>query len=201
MEKHRLRRAVPNEKWQMVLEFDGGEYRIFDTSILYKQKGWEEISYPRYLKRYTVTPESICWPDQGTLDVDYLYQHSNPIDRGGLERQILLLGAENRAPTLEHPQYHEYAVYLAPFSDTAFRVDENIGGGFAGREEGRELSIQSLLMWPRWKWHFQMSGCEWAVPIVELLATDPQSLIDTLVKEACERLWLKCQVPPDHKRV
>jgi hypothetical protein len=32
-----LRRAVPNEQWHMILEFDGPEYRLFDTSILRKE--------------------------------------------------------------------------------------------------------------------------------------------------------------------
>ena len=46
MNQHFLTRAIPNEQFQMILEFVGAEYRIFDVSVLYTEKGWNKLAPP-----------------------------------------------------------------------------------------------------------------------------------------------------------
>lgn len=182
-----LRRAVPNEQWQMILEFDGPEYRLFDTSILREKKGWNRLAYPQHLKQFTVTPDSICWDNEGRVDAAYLYRSSTPLPQANLEQQVLRLSYKNQAPTPEDKLHHVYGVYLARFSNKPFRIGESIGGGIADRGGGRDFSLQELLLWPQWKQHFELSGCSWAVPLLESLAGEPDRLLDLLIREACLR--------------
>ncbi|NGZ84571.1 hypothetical protein [Duganella aceris] len=181
MADHVLQRAVPNEQWQMVLEFAGPEYRLFDTSILRNDNGWVQLAYPQHLKRYTVTPDGIHWPEGGTVDAGFLHQRSKPLDPAALRHQVLRLSYKNQAPTSEDRSHHVYGVYLARFSQQPVHIEESIGGGMAERGGGREFSIEELLAWPEWREHFTLSGCAWAIPKVE------QGALDTLVVEACRR--------------
>jgi hypothetical protein len=187
MKKLLLKRAIPNEKWEVILEYFDHEYRIFNTSSLYREKGWHKLAYPQHMKRFSVTPDEICWPDGGCVGADYLYERSRPLGQTELERQSLRLSYKNQAPTLEDRQHDVYHVYLAPFSNKLFSVGESIGGGVTENGWGRELSLQDLLSWQGWKQHFEMAGCQWAIPIVESSANDPERLRDMLVTKACER--------------
>jgi hypothetical protein len=182
-----LRRAVPNEQWQMILEFDGPEYRLFDTSILCEEKGWHRLAYPQNLKRFTVTPDSICWENDGVVGAKYLYRKSTPLPRSSLEYQVLRLSYKNQAPTPEHKLHHVYGVYLSRFSNKPFRICESIGGGIAERGGEQDFSIQALMLWLLWKQHFELSGCSWAVSLLESLVGEPDRLLDLLVSEACLR--------------
>ena len=183
MAAHVLRRAVPNEQWQIILEFAGPEYRLFDTSILRNEMGWSQLAYPQHVKRYVVMPDAISWPECGTVDARFLHARSRPFDPAGLRNQVLRLSYKNQAPTSEDPSHHVYGVYLARFSDKPFHVEESIGGGMAERGGGREFSSEELLAWPEWKEHFTLAGCAWAIPLIE----DDPEVLDTLVEQACRR--------------
>lgn len=187
MSKHILKRAIPNEQFQVILEFAESEYRIFDTSVLCREKGWHKLAYPQHMKLFSVSVDAIFWPDGGQVDADYLYQKSRPIDQGQLEHQVIRLSYKNQAPTLEDKHHHVYGVYLAPYSAKIFRIGESIGGGIADRGGGYDLSLSELLAWPDWERHFELSGCSWAALLIESLATKPEQLLDALIGEACKR--------------
>ncbi len=188
--KHFLRRAIPNEQGDMVLEFLGPEFRLFEASALTRQ--WPNLAYPQHFKCFLVTADAVHWVDGGHVDADYLYENSHPQQEAELDHQILRLGYKNQAPTREDEHHHVYGVFVAPFSSKQFRIGESIGGGFADRSGGRDLTIGELLAWADWKHHFELSGCSWAIPIVEAMAAEPDRLLDTLVDAAC-----KCNGLPD----
>ena len=187
MSQHHLKRAVPNEQFQVILEFVGPEYRIFDTSLLCKDKGWHKLAYPQHMKRFTVSGDGVFWPDGGKVDATYLHERSRPINQEQLEHQVIRLSYKNQAPTTEDKLHHVYGVYLAPYSSKSFRVGESIGGGLADRGSGYDVSLSELLAWPEWKRHFELSGCSWAAALVESLASKPEKLFDALISEACRR--------------
>lgn len=184
---HCLVRTFPNERSHLILEFPGPEYRIFDVMTLYKERGWKDLAYPQHLKNFVASEAEIYWPSSGTVDSDFLYERSVPIDAGRLEHEVIRLSYKNQAPTPEDMNHHVYGVYLAPLSTKPFRVGESIGGGMADRGGGYDFSLEELLVWPDWKKHFALSGCSWAITFVESLAAQSATLIEDLVKEACQR--------------
>lgn len=187
MRQHFLKRAIPNEQFQMILEFVGAEYRIFDVSVLYQEKGWDKLAYPQHMKCFTVSENEIFWPDGGKVDANFLYERSTPIDLDRLENQVLRLSYKNQAPTTEDKNHHVYGVFLAPFSKSPFRVGESIGGGFAERGGSNDLSLSELLAWAEWRQHFKLSGCAWAITLIESLASESEQLFEQLIREACKR--------------
>lgn len=182
-----LQRAVPNEQWQLVLEFAGPEYRLFDTSIVREENGWHQLAYPQHVKRFKAAPDGIRWDGLGMVDAQFLHLRSRLLAPADLERQVLRLGEKNQAPTAQDARHHVYGVYLARFGTKPFRLGESIGGGMAERGGGCDLSLQELLAWPDWRRHFALSGCTWATALVEAQAAAPQRLLDLLVDEACRR--------------
>jgi hypothetical protein len=183
--KHFLKRAVPNEQWHMILEFHGPEFRLFDASVLSRR--WPKLAYPQYFKRFTVTGEAVHWSDGGRVDADDLYGGSSPQQYADLDHQTLRVSYKNQAPTDQDNLHHVYYVYVAPFSSKLFRIGESVGGGLAERGGGRNLTLEELLTWADWKHHFELSGCSWAVEVVESLAEESDQLVDALVRESCKR--------------
>ena len=178
--------VVPNEQWQLVLEFAGEGHRLFDAAIARTEKGWAEFAYPNKLKNLTFTSEQVIWPGGRTLDARYLYAKSKPIQSQALRNQLLRLGYKNQAPTTVHASHHVYGVYLFPFSSQPFSVGESIGGGHGELGGSASYSLSELLDWSEWKHHFELSGCAWAVALVEEARTE-SDLLRTLVKEVCSR--------------
>jgi len=183
----RLKRAVPNERWQLILEFDDGQFRLFDTAILREEKGWDRLASPQHVKRYTVTPDAIGWPAAGTVDAQYLLRRSVPVTLAALEHEVLRLCYQNRAPTAQDQRHHVYEVAIACFSARPFRIGESIGGGHAERGGSSAFSLDEMLAWPAWREHFELAGCGWAIALVDTLAGEPERLLDALVLEACLR--------------
>lgn len=171
----------------MILEFTNLEYRILDMAVLYKENGWKKLAYPQHMKNFSVSKRAIFWPEGGKAEIDFLYTKSKPITQEFLEHQTIRLSYKNQAPTSEDPSHHVYCVFLAPFSTKAFRIEESIGGGHAERGGGNSLSISELLAWPDWRHHFELSGCSWAVPIIESHAVQTEQLLTLLIGEACKR--------------
>jgi hypothetical protein len=187
MVNHRIVRAIPNEKWQLILEFPGAEYRLFELSELIKGKGWKKLASPQYAKLFTASPDGVVWPDAGRVDAEDLYKMSVPVGSRILEYQTLRVSAKNQAPTSEDKYHHVFGVYLAPFSSKPFRIGESIGGGHAERGGWHDLTLSELLARPAWKKHFQLAGCMWAISIIESMESDPERLIESLVCESSER--------------
>ncbi|PQP00810.1 hypothetical protein C5614_04410 [Massilia phosphatilytica] len=183
----KLKRAVPNERWDLVLQFDEQEYRLFPVSILYWERDWKKLAYPQHMKRFMLTSDAICWDDIGTVDAAFLYDRSIPIEPEKLDWEVLRLGYKNQAPTPEDKHHHVYGVFLARFGRQPFKLDESIGGGMAERGRGHDYSLHELLLAPEWKQHFVLSGCSWAIPIIESHVDEPERTMDLLVHEACLR--------------
>lgn len=184
--------VIPNETYQLVLEFEGKEFRLFDASIARTEKGWPELAYPQKLKNLTFNERQVFWPGDRSLDADYLYVKSKPIEGRTLQNQVLRLSYRNQAPTAQHPSHHVYGVWLYPLRGQAFEVGESIGGGHAEMGGSSSLSLAELRAWRGWQHHFELSGCAWAVPLVDE-AGDEQALLKMLIKEICRR-----EGTPDH---
>jgi hypothetical protein len=183
----RLERVVPNETWQLVIAFDGAEHRLFDAEVARESMNWPALAYPNKLKHLSYTAHAVTWPQIGELSASYLYRNAVPLRQEDLDRQVLRLSYKNQAPTETHPTHHVYGVFLFPFSATLFDVGESIGGGHGERGGSRRMTSDELRMWPDWKRHFRLSGCDWAVPIVEAHGDQPAELSDLLVREICRR--------------
>jgi hypothetical protein len=182
-----LERVVPNETWQLVIEFGGAEHRLFDAKIAREEMNWPALAYPNKLKNLSYTASSVTWPEIGELSAAYLYRNSTPLTKEGLEHQVLRLSYKNQAPTETHPSHHVYSVYLFPFSANLFDVGESIGGGHGEMGGSRRMRTDELLALPDWRRHFFFSGCNWAIPIVEVHCDEPMKLSDLLVREICRR--------------
>jgi len=187
MTKHKLTRAIPNESFQLILQFGGTEHRVLSTSLLCQRFGWKELAYPQHLKRFVWDEDKIVWSSGGTVDAEFLYENSTPVRLASLEQQTIRLSYKNQAPTTQHKHHHVFGVYLAPFSEKLFRLDESIGGGHGDQGGSESLSLAELLARPDWKPHFQKSGCNWAIEAITNGVGVPEHLIDTLVRGACER--------------
>jgi hypothetical protein len=182
-----LKRVVPNESWQLVIEFDGGEHRLFDASVAREEMGWPALAYPNRLKHFFYDASSVTWPGIGDVTAAYLHQKSVPLGADRLERQVLRLSYKNQAPTDTHPTHHVYEVCIFPFSRRLFSVGESIGGGHGEMGGSRELDLAELLAWPEWKRHFERSGATWAIPLVDANPDDSTVLSDALTQAICAR--------------
>jgi hypothetical protein len=183
-----LKRAVPNERWHMVLEFDDGSFRLLDVGSVRRDKGWEKLAYPQHAKRFLLAPDAITWPAGGAVDIPYLLRHSTPIAPAALEYEYLRLCYKNQAPTPEDTRHHVYEVEIGRFSSKPFRLAESIGGGHAERGGSRACTFAELLDLPWWRRHFELAGCGWAIAPLETLQYEPERLpdvLDRLVAEAC----------------
>jgi hypothetical protein len=183
---HRLTSVIPNEQWQLLLEFSGEEHRLFDSSVARLEMGWAELAYPNKLKNLTFSDHSVSWPGGRTLDSGYLYSKSEPVSAELLASQVLRLGYKNQAPTSAHSSHHVYGVYLYPYRRQPFEVGESIGGGHGETGASRSFSLAELLAWSDWKLNFELSGCAWAISLVEQAFAE-RELLRSLVKQICFR--------------
>ncbi|RKP47593.1 hypothetical protein [Trinickia fusca] len=176
--------VIPNETYQLVLEFERKEFRLFDASIARIEKGWPELAYPQKLKNLTFNEGRVVWPGDRSLDADYLYVKSRAIEGRTLQNQVLRVSYKNQAPTSQHPSHHVYGVWLYPFREKLFEVGESIGGGHADMGGSSSLSLAELRVAQHWRDHFELSGCAWVVPFVDEVS-DERALLNALVKEIC----------------
>ncbi len=144
------------------------------------------LAYPQHMKRYRFNGENIDWEFGGSLKASYLYDKSEPVSGSELERHSIRICYKNQAPTTEDKNHHVYGVYLYPFTEKLFAIGESIGGGHADRGGSRSFSLGELLDWQDWKRHFELSGCSWAIEIIEK-NEELEYLIGMLVREACKR--------------
>lgn len=182
----KLLRVVPNEQWQLVLEFASQGFRLFDASIARVDKGWSEFAYPNKLKNLTFTEREVLWPLGRSLSARYLLSKSKPLTAAALENQVLRLGYKNQAPTPTHPTHHVYGIHLYPFRREPFEIGESIGGGHAEMGGSQSYDLSALLASTDWKTQFELSGCSWAIPLVQQSANE-SALLVTLITETCRR--------------
>ncbi|MFK7803942.1 MAG: hypothetical protein AB8G95_20075 [Anaerolineae bacterium] len=190
-----INRAIPNELWEIILEFNSGEHRIFKASIAKNEIEGEFLSSPLKFKSFSFTPNHILWGNSYQLTATYLHEKSDPITPEKLARQYLGLGSKNRAPTNEHPTHHVYIVGMFPFNAKAsFSIGESIHGGHGDTGGSRSYSLAQLLNKEDWRADFERADCSWAVPIIEKSAAQDQQtefLLDTLAAELQRRLEAK----------
>jgi hypothetical protein len=182
---HRICFVLPNEKWELVIEFEDG-HRLFKASIAREEFDWQELAYPHKLKNLTYTEQQVEWPGGRVLGADYLYEKSVPLPPESLQFETLRLGYQNQAPTDKHPSHHVYGVYLYPFHEKPFAIGESIGGGHAEMGYSVNYTLAELLALQDWKKHFELSGGAWAVPLVSN-ANEPKVLLKLLVEMVCQR--------------
>lgn len=182
---HRICFVLPNEKWELVIEFEDG-HRLFKASIAREEFDWQELAYPHKLKNLVYTEQQVGWPSNRILGAEYLYENSVPVALESLQFENLCLGYQNQAPTDKHPDHHVYCVYLYPFHEKPFAIGESIGGGHAEMGYSVNYTLAELLALPDWKKHFELSGGAWAVPLVSN-ANEREDLLRVLVEMVCQR--------------
>ena len=188
--KLRIKRIVPNENWQLVIEFHGLyglEYRLLDCKILHDQKGWEKIAFPQHYKALSVLENEVVWDSCGKVTILFLYENSIHTEKSEINNHYIRLGFKNRAPTKSHNTHHVYGVSFAPYCNKPIITIQSIGGGIAAEEVGKDWSFDDLLKFDNWKSDFELAGCSWAITIIENKRHDHESLITSLVDEACKR--------------
>ena len=82
-----LTNVIPNETWQLALEFEGQEIRLFDASIARAEKNWPELAYPHKLKNLTFDARQVCWPGDRVLDAERAHHLAERADLGGEHEQ------------------------------------------------------------------------------------------------------------------
>jgi hypothetical protein len=180
----KLIRVVPNERWQLVLEFEGIGFRLLPAEPLYKS-GWTHFAYPNVFKHLRFTPDAISWASGESMSAQELLNRSEPIAVSDLEFQSLDLGMDNRAPTSSHASHHVYYVTLMAFSDQPFGLGESIGGGHMELGGMFTFSLPELRAYIGWQDHIRLAGCDWLLPLLEGFDGDQRVLVDALVRIVC----------------
>ncbi len=182
-----IRRVVPDEQWRLAIEFAQGGFRRFEARQVYARGGFSALAYPNVFKTLTYDAAAVRWDGIGALDAAFLYGASVPMPDDQLRRHELRVGYRNQAPTAAHPTHHVYGVYLYPFDpDGPISLGESIGGGHAEMGGSRSFDLAGLRARVGWREHFALSGCDWAIAMVEE-ADDTDLLLDRLVHVICAR--------------
>lgn len=76
----KITKVVAQSEHKLLIEFDGGEARIFDASP-YLDKGiFTELRDPAYFVRVEIIPGGIAWPNEQDLSADTLYLRGVPLE-------------------------------------------------------------------------------------------------------------------------
>jgi hypothetical protein len=178
-----LIRVVPNERWQLVLEFEDVGLRLFRADQLYVR--WPHFAYPNVLKHFRFTAEAIWWASGESLSAQELLDRSEAIERSELEFEYLSLGMNNQAPTAAHTSHHVFYVSLAPFSHQPFVLGESIGGGHMELGGSFSFSLAELRAHSGWQDHLRRAGCDWPLVLLEKFEGEQPVLVDALVRIVC----------------
>jgi hypothetical protein len=181
----KLIRVVPNDLWQLILEFEASGFRLLPIEPLYSKLGWKHFAYPNVVRHLRFTSEAILWASGETLSAEELLQRSDSVAKADFEYQSFHVGMVNRAPTSSHASHHVYYVSLAAFSDQPFRLGESIGGGHMELGGSFAFSLPELRVHEGWQDHIHLSGCDWLVPLLENFGGDQGVLVDALVRLIC----------------
>jgi hypothetical protein len=184
-----LRKAIPIDYFEIILEFSDGRFRKFTPSHSGPTKQFTFLMFPHKLKAFRLVPQGLEWYNGVQLNFDFLMKHSTPILPADLIHKSLQLGYRNNAPTLEDSRHHEYYCHVNPFDEqNPITIGESIGGGHAERGGQRALGLAELFNLD-WEDHFRKAGCEWAIEIIEKHNDQSDVLIDQLVASVRERFY------------
>jgi hypothetical protein len=140
----KLIRVVPNDLWQLLLEFDGFGFRLLPIEPLYSKLGWKHFAHPNVVRHLRFTSDAIVWATSETLSAEELLQRSESVAKADFDYQSFDVGMVNRAPTSSHASHHVYYVSLAAFSNQPFRLGESIGGGLMDSGGTFTFSLREL---------------------------------------------------------
>lgn len=59
MRSRSIERIVPNEAWQLVIEFDDADYRLFDAKIAREEMNWPALAFPNRLKNLSYSAQAV----------------------------------------------------------------------------------------------------------------------------------------------
>jgi len=75
-------RVLPRENYQLEIEFNNGEVRLFDVRP-YLDKGiFTQLRDPQLFARAYVAFDTVCWPNDLDIAPETLYVQSMPVSRG-----------------------------------------------------------------------------------------------------------------------
>ena len=182
-----LRRVIPNERWELLLEFDGGEWRLFRLADVYEEMGWATLVNPLRAKDLHAGAGGVHWTTGERADAAFLHARSTPLAPAQARWQSMTVGMRNRAPTAQHASHHVYGVVLLPFAEQVLSLGESINGGHAEMGGSRDYTVAELLASEGWREHFRLADADWAIPFVEGHPQDRWAVVDALVPELCRR--------------
>jgi hypothetical protein len=68
------------DNYKLLIEFDNGETRIFDATILFERKAYQQIKCQEVFKQVKTNNISIVWLSDIDVCPDELYYNSVPIE-------------------------------------------------------------------------------------------------------------------------
>jgi hypothetical protein len=197
----KLQRVFPNESWNLIIEFSNGEFGRIGRAAMGPE--FDFLSHPQKFRSFVFNQDFVEWLPIAKQDTGYyagrniwkrtarissqtLYERCEKINHSQTQNELLCLSAKNQAPTQQHASHHEYSVYIRPFNLwQAFSLGETIGNAQFGG--GIDYSLPQLLSKPNWKEHFTLSGCEWAIPIIEENKNSAREIMIKLAQEVSRR--------------
>lgn len=182
-----LRRVIPLDFYELVLQLSDGSYRLFSPAKNSLYEKYSFLAYPHKLKALRFSSDGITWYNGVHFTLDFLLQHSVTKEKSELNNW-LTIGSKNQAPTDQDAHHHEFYVAVRPFTpETPIVTGESIGGGHADRGGCSTLSVSQLLAQNDWEIHFGKSDATWAIPLIKAYADQPELLIGSLVENAIRR--------------
>ena len=178
----RIKRVVPLESFNLIIEFEDGSLRQFPNTRVADTALWF-LAFPLKLRTVDVFPSGLhwgavsrtqlwdgqnLWEQQASLDVATLMEWSDPVQIETLSQAVLNVAMRNQAPTDQDPRHHVYVVGIRPFADQDWVIlGESIGGGHAERGGSVALAVDRLDSFKGWREHCALAGCGWIVPMLE----------------------------------
>ncbi|MBD3240116.1 MAG: DUF2442 domain-containing protein [Chitinivibrionales bacterium] len=73
---HAVTHVTPTEEYELLLEFDNGERRVFDLRPLLNFGRFSELSSLESFRKVRVSFDTVEWENGLDLDPEYLYNRS-----------------------------------------------------------------------------------------------------------------------------
>ena len=76
----RVKKAEPNDNFELIIEFNNGEIKIFDMKPYLDFGVFKELKEPEYFKKVKPFMGTVAWPDGQDICPDTLYLDSVSVD-------------------------------------------------------------------------------------------------------------------------
>ena len=171
-----FKNIYPTDDWKIIMELNDNSFRLLNYQDL--GDDFSFCAYPNQLKAFSFSENEILWKNGKTINVTKAFNTSTPVDINEVVHSSITVGMKNQAPTDQDNNHHVYYVSLYPLkTDKPIIIGESIGGGHAERGGCRPCSISELLDISNWKSHFEFSGCDWAIEIIERNAENTSGVV------------------------